>query len=166
MANVPSRRYTQWITVFEQLVSEAQKQISALSKQERLYNVVREFLELQGYSNDIEITVKPTHIAIEVKALPTNTKADIEDFHNRLALLLYNNKLRMNKDAPTITWGGDWYHDASSYFSVNDGDLFTTWKIPFTGIADLEVEVIRAEVTRYHTTYALVPRKGMIDGTS
>ena len=162
--NVPSKRYEPWITVFERLVADAQKQVTELMKQESLYNVVKEFLDLQGLPNDVNIKVTPTYIRITVNALPTNTKADIDKFHDKLAETLFNRKLRGVKDVPNTSWGGSWDWNVGVYFNIlNMADLYTVWIIPNDGIADLEVQVDRKLVSTYETTYRLVPRKTQIE---
>lgn len=155
---VPSKRYEPWISVFERLVSEAQEKVKALSKQEKLYIIIKEFLELQGLPNEVRINVGEKYISVWINALPTNTKAQIEDFNNRFCEMLFNHSVRSSKDTPNIEWGGpDW--DADCRYSIVDGkSIIVSWRIPLSGIADLEVKIIRREVTQYETTYQLVPR--------
>ena len=158
-SNVPSKRYEPWISVFERLVLEAQTKITKISKHERLYNVIKDFLDLQGLVNETRIEVDANYIYIIITALPTTHSSEIVQFNARLCETLYNHKFRLNKEVTSIRWGCSWDWDAQCIISCqSEADVLTRWRIPSEGIADLEVHRDRKEVTRYETTYTLIPR--------
>lgn len=157
---LPTRVYKPWISIFEELVTEAQKRLENTRAMEKPYSVISDFLRLLDLPYETRINVGENYLSVWVYATEFTHSREIEDFNSRLAETLYNHSLRISKEPLSLRRGGasDW--DIDCYYSLTIGkSLSTSWRIPPSGIADLEVETIRKEVTTYQTSYRLIPRR-------
>lgn len=162
-----SKSYPQWSEVYSKLLKERyleiealQRSISNLGKGEKAYKVIQEWLELKAFDNDIVFEVRASgSLDLIVRALPSNTFKQVEDFYQDLTTLLFNNSLIPLKEAPHLYWGGSWYNVVGTYFGVDTLYLTVSWEFDLTtGLADYKIETSRTERTIYDTNYKFVPR--------
>jgi hypothetical protein len=67
--HVPSKRYDIFITAFDKLVAEAQKEIAKADKLMRPYEIVRGVMERADLKNDVSLYLKPGEIHLYIRVM-------------------------------------------------------------------------------------------------
>lgn len=110
MPQVPAKRYDLFIKAFEKKVEEAQKQIAAMDRLMRPYEICRAALELAELENETSLDLRSDGILIRIVPLDH----DREEFYHPILQKIGSELLRANlhKDGiPTSSSSSyDFYH--------------------------------------------------------
>lgn len=152
----PSRRYPQFITAFEKLVEQAQEGIKKSGQLERPYNVISEALEKLNISNDGGIDISNGEINITFSALPTNSKADLDDIAEKIGKALL--QANLHKDGNPSVSTGTFYPSFNYLWRIN-GSHKVSLSFDISkrnGLKDYRVQSYEQAYTS--TLYKIVPR--------
>lgn len=108
MAPVPSKRYLDFLTLFEQKVSEAQASIRAMDRMMKPYDLVREALAEVNLPNAITLDIDKNGVWVSTIPVDNDTQKTFYPLINTIAAKLEAAKLHDGKPAISKSY---WFHD-------------------------------------------------------
>jgi hypothetical protein len=152
---VPSRRYDQFIKVYEAKVTAAQAAIEAVEKLEQPYNLVVEALEEASLPNNCTIDASGSCITIEIEAIPSDFAAVFNSLAIKIGLRLFGANHHKN-GVPACTQGGSW-RQLTWIWHCDNFSIYLIVTVPLDeGLVDLEVKRVAYPTTSYR--YEFHPR--------
>ncbi len=94
--NLPAKIHPQWISVFENLVTEQQEKINAIREMEPYYIIVREVMNESKIDNKHAIQVYDTCVVIRIDMLSSDRLFKFNNIVNEITEKLAKMKLREN----------------------------------------------------------------------
>jgi hypothetical protein len=161
---VPSRRYDQFIKIYEAKAAEAQAVVTAVEKLERPYNLVVEALEEASLPNDCEIDVSGGYINVEIAAIPSDFMAVFDSLAAGIGRRLLGANLHED-GIPAHDKGGSWRNLTWRWHSDNLS-VYLVVTVPLDeGLVDLEVKRVAYPATSYrYEFHPRTPQKMTEDG--
>lgn len=158
--NLPAIRIVDFLTAFQAAVAAKQKEIESLERGQLEYMAASEAVAKAALPNDGAVELNEDGAIINIKALPTDSKATFDKLAKMISASLNERGLREAGEA--AEWIGASYAPRFSYEwstkrkSGDRGCVSMTVRVPQEGIADYRV-VSEGQTTSI-TLWKLVPR--------
>jgi hypothetical protein len=155
-SRAPSKRYPQFITAFEKLVTEVQEKVRKSEGLQQPYTAVVEALDSLGLKNDTTVQLKEGCVSINIVALPEDTRVKLNTIADTIGSALLSKSL--HKDGKPAYGEGSFWPSMSYVWKIPDRDqsVQVYVDLPSDGIADIRIETTD-EITTLRR-YKLVPR--------
>jgi hypothetical protein len=171
MSKVVAKRYSQWIDAFTKLVSDKQKEIQEIEKQQSLYVVAKDVMEDVNLTNEVRIELSRKGVSINVALLKNDRVTGFDEIAAKISQELVRKKLHDGQFAMNNPVGSALEH--SDPFAIT-----WTWTLfgkntysklvlraGYTPEGTADIVVLSSEKTHSYsyTKYTPIWRKDLID---